>query len=154
MRIDFDRLTPMGTDGRKEAQWLGLTLGIAAAWNLFSFLLEYTRALDGLSRTAAGIRTLLPGAQMPPFSELSRPGALLYPPVLAFCIGLSVAHYAAHYAGSKSIYLMRRLPDRLELYRRCLGLPVLAAVTAMALLGLQTGAHYLIYILCTPKLCL
>ena len=39
-----------------------------------------------------------------------------------------IYHYSYHFKGSKSIYLMRRLPDRWELHRRCLTLPIAMAV--------------------------
>jgi uncharacterized membrane protein YqhA len=75
--------------------------------------------------------------------------------ILALCmLALIVYHYAYHYQGSKSIYLMKRLPNRWEMHRRCITLPLLAAliclIAAIAFLLIYFG----IYMVFTPKECL
>ena len=42
-------------------------------------------------------------------------------------------NYYAFWRGAKSIYLMRRLPDRWELARRCLAIPLLTVACALLL---------------------
>ena len=62
--------------------------------------------------------------------------------VVAFCLLLlPIFHYLWHGQGSKSIYLMRRLPRRSELWRRCLAGPAV-------LLGLTLLAGALTLLLC------
>ena len=62
--------------------------------------------------------------------------------------------YLYYYQGSKSIYLMRRLPNRWEMHRRSITLPfaafVIAVMTEIALWLLYYG----IYLVCTPAQCL
>ena len=56
-------------------------------------------------------------------------------------------HYNYHYQGSKSIYMMKRLPKKSELWRRCLVLPVTLALTSEAaamILRLLFFAYYMI----------
>jgi len=59
-------------------------------------------------------------------------------------------NYASHRMGSRSDYLMRRLPDRWEWHRRCLTVP-LAAVALSALLVLALLViFFLVYQYRTP----
>lgn len=57
-------------------------------------------------------------------------------------------------AGAKSIYLMGRLPDRWELHRRCLTLPLGWLLSAVLLPVLTLLVYYGIYYLITPAACL
>lgn len=154
MKIDLDRLVPVPADAQNEAGWLGLGIGAAAAWNGFDFWISYANTLARLYREAGGQKLLLTGAQMAPFGDLIHGGATLFPVVLIGALGMAIGHYAGHYAGSKSVYLMRRLPDKWEFHRRCLGLPLLGVAAALAVLAAQTGLHYLGYLLITPEGCL
>ena len=70
--------------------------------------------------------------------------ALIIPPVQA------VQNYQSHYRGSRSIYLMRRLPDRWELHRRCLILPLLELAATLLLLAVLTVGFYFLYRGCAP----
>ena len=61
---------------------------------------------------------------------------------VALCmLPLAAWHYCYHYQDSRSIYLMRRLPNRRELWRRCLGLPLLG----VAACGVLSAAHVLVF---------
>ena len=62
-----------------------------------------------------------------------------------------VFHYLYHYQGSRSIYLMRRLPDRWELLRRCIALPLCGALAALLTGLLITLLWAGIYLLATPR---
>ena len=64
--------------------------------------------------------------------------------------GLALYHWFYHYQGSKSIYLMRRLPRRSELPVRCLAVPVAGALGAGALAAILLGVYWMVYRLCTP----
>ena len=65
-----------------------------------------------------------------------------------------VYFYFYHYQDSRSIYTMKRLPDRWELWRRCLTLPFWTVIISGVLVLLLTGVYYLIYLKCTPAGCL
>ena len=71
---------------------------------------------------------------------------------LALAFGLY--HYAFHHQGSKSIYLMRRLPNGFELHRRCWTVPVAAALIIAAAMVLTFLFYFAIYLLATPEGCL
>jgi hypothetical protein len=56
--------------------------------------------------------------------------------------------------GSRSDYLMRRLPDRWEYPRRCVTLPLLGAVAIIAEFLIVTLIYFAVYALFTPGICL
>ena len=71
--------------------------------------------------------------------------------ILALCmLLLAVYHYSYHFWGSKSIYLMRRLPQHYGLFKRCLALPVAAACLSLLCAFLLLLLYYADYILFTP----
>ena len=61
-------------------------------------------------------------------------------------------HYAYHHQGSRPIYLMRRLPRRTELHRRCLTIPLLAALGCMCAVLLLCFIYFGVYMLFTPHI--
>jgi len=154
MRIDLDRFVPVGLDGKKEGQWIGTGMAVAAFAAILNFANQYTDALSRLYVYGLGTRRLNAGAVMVDFIHLMPGCALGFSLVCLAMVLLGVYHYHYHTQGSKSIYLMRRLPKSWELHMRCLGIPVLGAVGSMALLGLLSALFYLIYLSCTPAQCL
>ena len=93
-----------------------------------------------------------------PFSSLAT-----FEEILGNCLGgylilmigmifLGIYHYALHYRGSKSIYLMRRLPDQKELHRRCLTFPVAGILISLLLFLCLLAGYYCIYRFCTPSI--
>ena len=91
---------------------------------------------------------------MPAFFELLDKALLGYLVLSVGMVVMAVYSYSYFYQGSRSIYLMRRLPNRFELPRRCLTLPV-AAILICMLAALGNGVlYYGIYRLLTPVECL
>ena len=87
---------------------------------------------------------------MPPFAGLLSHTMLGFQILAVFLVLAAAGNYLSHYLETRSIYLMRRLPDRWDLWRRCLALPAAGlagcAVLALALLGLC----FAVYRLYTP----
>ena len=78
-------------------------------------------------------RTLDRSTPIAPFAMIFGRGLLGFWIVALCVVLLPLFHYLWHWQGSKSIYLMRRLPRRSELWRRCLAGPtVLLAITVAA----------------------
>lgn len=147
------RWIPLGLDPKVQRGWIGKGLLLGAAGNL-RFSLAYAAARRALyQRTPAGPR-LLPDAVMEPFSTLLQWGLYGCFAAAAAMAALALYYWRWHYRGSRSIYLMRRLPDRWELWRRCLGLPLLGAglflLEALALWLLDLGIYWCL----TPRQCL
>ena len=153
-RIDWARWAPPGYDFRRERRLGLIGVGFASAFALLAFLPRFQDAVARLYWRSGPERALIPGAVMAEFSPLFR-GCLLGLALVALCLPLAVIHrYRYHSQGSRSIYLMRRLPNRWELHRRCLALPLAALaicpVLALALRLICFG----IYLALTPDGCL
>lgn len=134
-RINWERLAPPGLDGRREAKRLLLGLAGALAWSVWMFIplciqIQQRGDRDWTNRWAVPVfGTML---------HTSEWGFLL----LAVCMPLLAgSHYLYHFRDGRSIYLMRRLPDRWELHRRCLFLP-LAGLLAAGILSLALAVTY------------
>ena len=97
---------------------------------------------------------IMEGAVMPAFAVIlddTMDGFLMF---FWIMVVLIVMHYMTYYKESKSIYLMKRLPDKWELYRRSVVVPLVAI-----LIQIITGAaclmlYYGIYLFFTPAQCL
>ena len=70
--------------------------------------------------------------------------------ILTFIIA-SAIHYAYYHAGSKSIYLMRRLPNSFERHRRSLLIPALFALTFLLTAVMLFFIYFAIYMIFTPE---
>ena len=151
--IRLDALFPVGTEPRRELMWVGVAWGGAILYSAFGFFSAFRSAYDMLFYRWNTLRSLRPGAVMPDFGSLlgrSLAGFL----VVALCmIGLAAYHYAYHYQDSKSIYLMRRLPQRWELLRRCAAAPLLCAAASFLLAFLVLLLYFWFYLAVSPEGC-
>lgn len=154
MKIDLSRFAPLGLDANREWQWLLTGWIVAGISAILNFSNQYTDALSRLYLYGLGTRTLIAGRRIEAFSRLVLGCDVGFSLVCLAMVLLGIYHYHYHSQDSKPIYLMRRLPSSWELHIRCLGIPVMGAVGAMAILGVLTVAFYLIYYFCTPAQCL
>ena len=156
-RIDLSRYAPPGTNIRQEIKVLCAGLFFAACCAVLVYGIALRQAYADLFELSyLGVeRVLRPDAVMPPFDVLLHRGLWLFY-LLALCaLANAVLFHLSYYTGgSKSIYLMRRLPQRWERVRRDITLPLLGAaiclLSALALRLLFLGVYYLI----TPPQCL
>ncbi len=153
MKLDLSRCAPPGLDLRPEKGAFGGGMAFSALFSL-SFLTRFSDELERLYWRNGMERTLRPDAVMPDFVQVLG-GALIGFAVLALCMAAFVAvHYACHHQGSKSIYLMRRLPNRWERHRRCWTLPLLGIAACLLAAFVLLLIYYAIYMLATPEVCL
>ena len=149
---------PPGLDVRKEKRLFFGVLAFGILWSL-GFLPRFFSARESLYRRWTDsqgnlVKVLQEGAEMPRFA------AILDDTFLFFAVGalgllLAVGvHYCWYRMGSRSIDLMRRLPNRGLLHRQCWALPLVGfgilAATGLLLLGL----YWLVYVKLTPVGCL
>ncbi len=156
--INFNKLAPCGFELKYELRlflW-GMVVSILYG-NLFFIRLYNTwyelfeQGWEDGKWVTKGVRE---GAIMRNFPELLDK-ALFGFLIVAICMMVFIIiHYGFHYQGSKSIYLMKRLPDKWELHRRCITLPLvgigICLITAFLLLLL----YYAVYMIVTPPECI
>lgn len=154
-RLDLEKYAPVGYNWRQELKYFagGLTgsflyslrfpLRLRSAWESLYF---YSRVTDE--------RVLRSGAVMEDFAALIDKCLLAFP-LIALCTAFFAAlHYAYHRRGCRSDYTMRRLPDRWEMHRRCLTIPVCTALICLIAGFVMLLIYYEIYMLVTPEQCL
>ena len=155
MKDKLARLTPPGIRWQTELKLWAWLAGAAAVYS-FAFFFELAEEISRLYHTPypGAARQLREGWMMPYFAELAQGRFRLFPLVLLAMLLTAAGNYLSFFRGSKSIYLMRRLPQRGETARRCLGLPLLLAGATLLLAGLLLLMDYLIYTLAVPSACL
>lgn len=146
----LSRLVPPGFSLRFELQFF-LTGLVCSALYSSLYLLRLYHAWQNLFACGTDNKYVLRSdAEMLPFADLLEDSLSWFAVLAVMAAVFAVGHYAYHWQGSRSIYLMRRLPDGRALHRRCLALPALelaaCAVCALALFWLYFG----LYVWVTP----
>ena len=150
----LEKYAPPGMDVGSEVMWYGGVILIATLQSLITFLSRYGEALSMLYTTRGGKRVLVEGAIMAYFQELMSGVFVLMVIACMLTLVRISYYYIYHYQGSKMMYLMKRLPDRWEVHRRCFTLPVAGAVLIGIWAMILNMLYFTIYIICTPSQCL
>jgi len=150
----LDRNTPPGFPWGTTLKAVTCAEVLGFLWSL-SFFAAYAESYGWLFRTVyGGKKILIEDAVMTDFADLLSGRMLGFFAVAVAMIALAGYHYSYHFHGSKSIYVMKRLPHRSELVRRCAALPILIAAVTLAAVLLLTLIYYWFYMAVTPKHCL
>ena len=116
----------------------------------WGFLFRYSDAYNGLFYIDEFGRHFHEQAMMPEFHMLMGScllGVWITILVLLACILLN---YHSFHQGSKSIYLMKRLPNPMELHRRCILLPALGIAGCLLVREFLIIFYFAVYMLVTP----
>ncbi|MEA5012086.1 MAG: hypothetical protein VB100_10255 [Angelakisella sp.] len=153
MKLDLSRYAPPGINLRQEKSFFYTGIICAAIYSL-GFIFRYSNARSNLYEWQAGKRVLISNAKIEDFTVLLDK-ALFGFLVLSMCmLALIAYHYAYYRQGSKSIYLMRRLPDGKLLHRQCISLPFAAVCICLISMALLFLVYFVIYMVFTPQACL
>ena len=101
-----------------------------------------------------GNETVLSGKMMPSFDSLYQSDMLGFKLCAVWCVAFVIHYYTYYRQGSKSVYLMKRLPSRLERHRRAFTIPCLMALGFLVLAALTVLVYFALYLIATPKECL
>ena len=148
----LSRLFPMGWPWSSEVMGAAGAVGLSALISFVLFVYRFGSAVDDLYTRGfySWERELIPGVLIPPYPQVLG-GCLIFFAVTALALALlPAAHFLYHRQGARSDYLMRRLPQRWELARRCLGgSALLLAVTALTA-ALLFVLFFICYLAFTP----
>lgn len=149
------RRLPPNTDPAQMAATIRLWLIATAVVGAVLFAIRYTGSYNQLFYYVEGVRYLLPGQTILPFWSAAGRIAFLGGVQALMALLLPLQLYGSFSKSSRSIYLMRRLPDGGRTLRRMvMEVPLrwLAWTAAETLLLL--GGAYLIWRFVTPAACL
>ena len=151
MTRKLSKLVPMGVSAKPVFVLSVIGLVACVITSFFSF---WTKFINYYSKICyyddSGVRHFNDHPKMEPFSSFNAnfDAFEIYFACLAF---LAVYFFVHHFVGSKSIYTMRRLKNPLELYVRCLAVPVVFIVLGIALIYLLNFIYIKIYLFLVPE---
>lgn len=153
MKNKISRFLPLGVDAHSFLVGFGVCLAASVLYS-FLFLGRLANAYGELFYVDISGKHIFEGALMPDFVELLK-GTLSVFWLTGVAVMLSAVFlYATHFQGSKSIYLMRRLPKKNELFFRCVPLPVLAGMLIWLMAIVMLLLYFVLYLKVTPSECL
>ncbi|MBQ7982493.1 MAG: hypothetical protein IJ302_02910 [Clostridia bacterium] len=132
-----------------------LTVNVISLLYSMRYLTRLFDARDALYTDRwSGTAELIPGAVMEHFFVLFDDAwnGFFFAAVCMLLFG--VRHYTYYYRGTKSIYLMRRLPDRRVLFLRTWTLPAGEILICLLLAALCLAVSFGWYLYITPGECL
>lgn len=149
----LEKYAPLGIGVDKQVTAFLAGLVVSTLHSMW-FLLRYGEARRELyTRTSSGLK-LMEGAIIRDFSDLTENVFLTFYVVMIVTFLTVIFFYFYHYEGSKMMYLMKRLPDKWELYRRVITLPVAGTIILLVWMTMLKMLYYSIYVICTPSQCL
>ncbi len=154
MKTKIERFFPVGYKFKTEKNIIILAYIIP----VFIFLMEfgscYYSGYLSLLSYGDGPKTIRPDATMPYYYTMVDNTLKLFAPTILLFLFLIVLHYKYHMEGSKSIYLMKRLPNKNEIHIRCLTVSLAGIATVFLTVFMLIAATYYFYISFTPPQCL
>ncbi len=147
------RFMPLGINMEKTNAFFGVCIFIGIAGH-FVFYGKYMLRLSEISDSIKGV-TIDASMRMTPFWELQEHAYYGY--LLAVLMALFLQawwNYQYYNKTTKSVYVMKRLPDRWE-YRRTIWIgPVIQALIIILIMVIQTLADLCLYVFMTPDIAL
>lgn len=154
MKLDLSKYVPLGIDSKRALNRSAVFLGVSAVYSM-GFAFSYLNARNSLYMVEHRVRVLIPGAMMPDFASILGGYLMGFAVTAIFMLGLAAYYYIYHYhGGSRSMYTMRRLPDRWDLWRRCLTIPLVTILASALAAFLVMLVYFGIYMLFTPDECI
>lgn len=144
---------PPGMNIESEKLFFGLGM-CGSFFYSWTFIWRYVEARTQLFGLSSGETVKLILGTMDEFLVLLGDALIGFLFVAIGMILCSIFHYAYFWQGSKSIYLMKRLPDKMEIHKRVWTIPLVAVVLCCVAVFLLLVLYYGLYIWATPKQCL
>lgn len=149
----LEKYAPLGIHLAREVMVFVFCIVCAVGYSL-GFVLDYISARNELYDWIDGKAYLIEGAKMPSFQVLMHGRMAGFIIVAIALVGIMIYHYSYHYMDSKIVYLMKRLPNKWELHKRCITLPIAGAVVVVGIMVLVWAIYLGVYLAFTPQQCL
>ena len=144
---------PLGIELANEVMIYVSAMTLSLLYSLI-YLGNYISERNNLYEKIGEKQVLRTGAKMPEFEALIEGRMIGFGIVIVILICISVYHYIYHYMDSKLVYLMKRLPNKWEMHKRCLVIPVAGIIITIVCMILLWFLYYGIYLVFTPQQCL
>ena len=148
---------PPNVDAEMVKGWIFWSLLPTAFVCALMFLTRYYQAYRSLWQTSYSVHPDHPlgDVLMLPFAQCASWTLVVYPVLAAVALATAAVLYSSYYQGSRSIYLMRRLPEGRSLLRRQVWtVPVCWALTILVTGAVLLGLCWLLWRFKTPAECL
>lgn len=151
---NWRKYAPPGMDLEKEKGYFLAGMLVSILYSVLYYFEAYGDEYRRMWRGSGAARVPVEQYKIPPFVELLDNCLVGY-----VLLGLSMFavvgfHYAHYRQGSKSIYLMRRLPDGGYLHRTCWTLPLAGMMVCALAAAVSLALFFAVYVLYTPRACL
>ena len=152
----LSRLLPPNMDAAQVKGWIIALLTITTLMCGILLLCSYPEDYRELFlRWGTEYQTLRPGAIIPEFDRYAIRTVYVIGGTLLLTLASTALLYSSYYQGSRSIYLMRRLPDGRRILRRQIWSVPLRVMVLLLLLGVvMLAASWLVWRFVTPEQCL
>ncbi len=152
MMNKLEKFIPLGMNIRLELSKYTSVLFIATIYSL-TFLYSFWLEKSDLYYDGQNLQ-LLEGAIMPDFVDILNLSLFGYVVVIFAMLIMIFRYYLYHHTGTRSVYLMRRLPNKSEYHKRCLAMPIFVAILSIVLAYIFLLIYYQYYMHNTPPQCL
>lgn len=149
----IQKYLPVGIAAKTELTGIGAGIIIALLRSLF-FFDSYFDLYSELYEYFGDRRVLITERKIADFYIIAEGCFDWFLIVIFMLVALTAFHYAYHYKDSKSIYTMKRLTKKNELYIRCLTVPLISIVICIITVGILLLVYYKFYMAYTPPECL
>ena len=149
-------LLPPNMDAEQVKGWIIALLTITALLCAILFLGSYPEDYRNLFwEWGSKYQRLMPGAIIPRFGRYAILTVYVTGGALLLTLASTVLLYSSYYQGSRSIYLMRRLPDGRSLLRRQIwSVPLRVMGLLLLLCAVLLALSWLVWRFVTPAQCL
>lgn len=144
------RFMPIGSNMEKANFFLGICI-LAGMGQHLLFYARYITCLDKIGNAIKGVTADM-GASMPYFSELQE--NTYYGYILAVILVIAVQtywNYEYYNKETKSVYVMKRLPDSKEYNRTIWVAPVIEGIIIIIIMAVHTLIDLGVYLIMTPE---
>ncbi len=153
MTDKIKKIIPVGMNANTEIFILISSFALSVCRALF-FYLNYRSSYNYLFEFRDGQKILNEAKTMRDFCTITEGCFDGFVISLFIFIFMIFFHYGYHYKDSKSIYTMKRLPQKKELHIRCITLPSVSIMLCITLSVLLISLFYHHYMTMTPTECM